>query len=254
MSPHLTANDYERSCTSSNLPEVVDALSDAMAGARPRALLDVGCGYGGIAASLGDALRVTEVHGVDIDPAVMDEARAKGVDAVRADVGSSPLPYADGSFDLLTCFGMLDYLPWYDVALHEFSRVLTAGGVVAVALPNLASWHNRVALLLGYQPRDVEICSVRTVGVAPLYRSTRPVGHLHSPTTRAFRELMSLMGFDEVRTRAIRPRNKRTPVPAPLRLIDALVGRSPSTSRRFLYVGRRAREPQAPADDGWWSL
>lgn len=254
MSPYLTANDYRRSCTSSNLPAVVDALSMAVDGAHPRALLDVGCGYGGIAASLGDALGVAEVHGVDIDEAVIGEARAKGVDAVRADVGSSPLPYVDGAFDLLTCFGMLDYLPWYDVAVHEFSRVLAPDGIVAVALPNLASWHNRLALLLGYQPRDVEFCRVRTVGVVPFYRSAVPVGHLHTATTRAFREFMSLMGFDEVRTHAIRPMNRMKHVPTPLRMMDALFGRFPSASRRFLYIGRRIRDPEGPTADGWWSI
>jgi SAM-dependent methyltransferase len=253
MSSRLTASDYERSCTSFNLPDVRDALSDAVAGSRPRALLDVGCGYGGVAADLGDALDVAAVHGVDIDGAVIDEARAKGVDAVEADVGSSPLPYPAGMFDLVTCFGMLDFLPWYDVAVREFSRVLVPGGIVAVALPNLASWHNRVALLLGYQPRDVEFCSVRTVGIAPFYRSVTPVGHVHTATTRAFREFMVLMGFDEVCTRAIRPRNKRVPVAAPFRLIDALVGRFPSAARRFLYVGRQAREPASPDGGGWWS-
>ena len=121
----------------------------------------------------------------------------------------------------------------------------------AVALPNLASWHNRLALLLGYQPRDVEFCSVQVVGHAPMYREALPVGHIHTPTTRAFREFMSLMGFDEVRTHALRPMN--SPVGRPLRVLDAVVGRFPSSSRRFLYLGRRAREPIAPSNDGWWS-
>jgi SAM-dependent methyltransferase len=251
MALHLSANDYERSCTSFSLPVVTEALG-AVADGRGgiRALLDVGCGYGGIAASLRDALDVDEVHGVDIDPAVIDEARAKGVDAVRVDVGAAPLPYEDGAFDLLTCFGMLDYLPWYDVALREFSRVLAPGGLVAIALPNLASWHNRLGLLFGYQPRDVEFCSVQTVGLAPLYRSALPVGHLHTPTTRAFREFMALMGFAEERTVALRPTNN--PAPLPLRAMDAVVGRFPSAARRFLYIGRRVGEPVPAARDGWW--
>lgn len=250
MSPYLTAKDYERSCTSFSLPEVAEALVAVADGRTPQTLLDVGCGYGGIAATLRDALDVVDVHGVDIDQAVIDEARDKGVDARCVDVGSEPLPYADGTFDLLTCFGMLDYLPWYDVALREFSRVLAPGGVVAVALPNLASWHNRLGLLFGYQPRDVEFCSVQTVGLAPLYRSALPVGHIHTPTTRAFRECMTLMGFAEERTAALRPTNN--PAPLPLRAIDAVLGRFPSTARRFLYIGRRVGDPVPVASDGWW--
>jgi ubiquinone/menaquinone biosynthesis C-methylase UbiE len=251
MASNLSANDYERSCTSFSLPEVTAALAAVVNGRAPDSLLDVGCGYGGIAATLRDTLGIERVHGVDIDEDVIDEARGKGVEAVHADVGAGPLPFEDGRFDLLTCFGMLDYLPWYDVAVREFSRVLVPGGVIAVALPNLAAWHNRLSLLFGYQPRDVEFCSVRTVGLAPAYRAALPVGHLHTPTTRAFREFMTIMGFAEIRTTALRPMNN--PPPLPLRVIDALVGRFPSSSRRFLYVGRRVGEPMGDDGQGWWT-
>lgn len=247
----LSANDVERSCTSSNLAEVTAALVAASAHRRPAALLDVGCGYGGIAATLADHLGVEEAHGVDVDPVVMAEARAKGVRAVQADVSAGPLPYGDDAFDVLTCFGMLDYLPWYDTAVREFARVLRPGGLVAIALPNLGGWHNRLALLCGYQPRDVEFCSVRTVGVAPSYRDRRPVGHLHSPTTRAFREFMAVMGFSEVRTHALRPANVRPP--GLLRLLDAGLGRFPGTARRFLYLGRSTGRPAGGDGEGWWS-
>ncbi len=247
---HLSEKDYERSCTSFSLPVVAEALRAAVDGRPLGSLLDVGCGYGGIAASLRDALDIAEVHGVDIDTEVIEEARAKGVKAVAVDVGSAPLPYKDGEFDLLTCFGMLDYLPWYDVAVREFSRVVAPGGFVAVALPNLASWNNRLGLLFGYQPRDVEFCSVRTVGLAPLYRSALPVGHIHTPTTRAFREFMAVMGYAEERTVALRPQNN--PTPLPLRAMDAVLGRHPSMSRRFLYIGRRVGDPLPETTTGWW--
>jgi SAM-dependent methyltransferase len=246
----LTANDYKRSCTSHSLPVVGQVLREALAGARPDGLLDVGCGYGGVAAGLAELLGASDVHGVDLDPDVVDEAGGKGVEVRCVDV-SEGLPYDDVRFDLVTCFGVLDYLPLFDEAVRELWRVLRPGGVVAVSLPNLASWHNRLALVLGYQPRDVEICSVRAVGIAPYYSSTTPVGHIHVPTTRAFRELMRLMGFTEMRTVPLRPDNTRPPLP--LRALDALFGRSASSARRFLYVGRRTGEPVTDRPEGWWS-
>jgi SAM-dependent methyltransferase len=246
----LTANDYERSCTSHSLPVVGRVLREVLAGARPDALLDVGCGYGGVAAGLADVLGVGDIHGVDLDPDVVDEAATKGVDVRCVDV-SEGLPYDATSFDLVTCFGVLDYLPLFDDALSELWRVLRPGGVVAISLPNLASWHNRLALGLGYQPRDVEICSLRAVGIAPCYASKTPVGHIHAPTTRAFRELMGLMGFTEARTVPLRPGNAHPPLA--LRALDAVLGRSASSARRFLYVGRRTGEPRVDRPEGWWT-
>jgi SAM-dependent methyltransferase len=254
MSRHLTAHDFERSRTSFNLTQVVAAIRDATAEVQPRSLLDVGCGYGGITATLRDALGIHHAHGVDVDPAVISEARSKGVDAARVEVGREALPYEDGSFDIVTSFGMLDYLPWYDIAVVELSRVLVADGLIAVALPNLGSWHNRLALLFGYQPRDVEFCSVRAVGLAPHYRDevhARPVGHIHTSTTRAFREFMTLMGFREVGTLALRPGNNRSSLP--VRAIDNMLSHRPSTARRFLYLGRRSRDPAQSRGDGCWS-
>jgi SAM-dependent methyltransferase len=246
----LTPNDYERSCTSHSLPVVARVLREVLAGTRPDAMLDVGCGYGGVGASLRAELGAAEVHGVDVDPDVIDEATGKGVRArcVDATVG---LPYDDAFFDLVSCFGVLDYMTWFDGIICEMARVLRPNGVVAISLPNLASWHNRLALALGYQPRDVEICSMRTVGTAPYYTSSEPVGHIHAPTTRAFRELMALMGFREVCTVALRPANTR---PAfGLQVLDAILGRFPSSARRFLYVGRRGGDPVTVRTEGWWA-
>jgi len=254
LDPILTANDYERSCTTFSLPVVAAAVRDALDGRVSPVVLDVGCGYGGVVASIGRAVRAGATHGVDIDMTVIDEAQAKGVQAVCTDVGAEGLPYDAGTFDLVTCFGMLDYLPWFDDAVAEMSRVLAPGGVVAVSLPNLASWHNRLALLFGFQPRDVEFCRREAVGLAPYYRSAgsrTPVGHIHAPTTRAFRQFMAVMGFEEQRTVALRPDNNRPP--APLRLLDSVVGRFPSSARRFLYLGRRVRDPQALLLGGWWA-
>ncbi len=40
--------------------------------------------------------------------------------------------------------------------LHEISRVLKVGGHIIIGVPNLASFHNRVLLLLGKQPTVIQ--------------------------------------------------------------------------------------------------
>src|SRR4051794_29227134 len=249
----LTQNDYERSQTSHNLEQVVAHVDDLIRGRQVRSHLDVGCGYGGVAATLSQRLALAESHGIDLDHRVIDEARQKGVRAVQHDLAAHPLPYPDESFDLVTCFGVLDYFPYFDDPIAEFSRVLRPNGLVVVTSPNLASWNNRLALLMGYQPRDVEVARRCVPGVAPYYRGASPVGHIHTSTTTAFRQLMSTMGFEEARTVGLRPANLLVPVPSLVRSIDAVIGRHRNLARRFLYAGWRVRYPTPEADEGWWA-
>jgi SAM-dependent methyltransferase len=247
----LTDNDRERSATASGVESLlrsVEGIPDGMC----NALLDVGCGYGGLARIVGDRLGAREVHGVDIDQQVIGEAREKGVAARCVDVEHERLPYDSDSFDVVLSLGMLDYLPTFDGVLSEIRRVLRPNGYVLLSLPNLASWNNRLALLLGYQPRDVEISERSIVGALPHYRNDVPAGHLHTATLRAFRDLMVVHGFleREVVGGSWLTRNVSTP----LALIDRLFSRRPSLSRRFFYLGQK--DATATVDErstGWWS-
>jgi hypothetical protein len=81
-----------------------------------------------------------------------------------------------------------------DNLISESFRVLATGGNFILSMPNLGSYINRLALLLGYQPRDVEISSVYHSGILPQYIGGW-FGHLHSATLRAMKELLALYGF-----------------------------------------------------------
>lgn len=210
-------------------------------------VLDIGCGFGGLARLAGDYLGATEIHGIDIDPRVVDEARGKGVSVVLQDAGAGPLPFGDEFFDVTMTFGMMDYLEYFDGVIREISRVTRVGGFVLVSLPNLASWHNRLMLLRGYQPRDVEISSEILAGTKANYRASgeRPAGHIHVPTLRAFVELMEYHGYE---TQGVLPgRPYLTTVSSRvIGWVDRVLSRSPSLARRFYYVGKRVRITEVP--------
>jgi 2-polyprenyl-3-methyl-5-hydroxy-6-metoxy-1,4-benzoquinol methylase len=112
------------------------ALLDA---ARPRPderVLDVGCGAGGLALALASICR--EVVGVDLTPAMLDQARAaqaaRGVTNVAwetADV--TALPFPDASFSLVTSTAMLHHTADPAAVVAEMRRVCAPGGRIAVA-------------------------------------------------------------------------------------------------------------------------
>jgi len=234
----ITERDRERSCTSFMLNSLIEILAKHRGVLTGNRMLDVGCGYGGLAIVVSAHLGMTEVHGIDIDQSVLEEATGKGVRALHSDISQGPLPYPNAYFDFVTTFGMPDYLPVFDDALREIHRVLRPGGHVLVRLPNLASWHNRLFLLMGYQPRDVEISREVLVGVHPYYRKQdRVIGHIHTPTTRAFKELMEYSGFRTIAIRGVQPLATRQPFL--LQQLDKVLTRSSGLARRFFYLGEK---------------
>lgn len=231
-------HDQKRSLTvhiASDLMNVLDAVRGDFVG---NTMLDIGCGFGGLAAAIAMYLGLEVVHGVDIDSQVTLSAAAKGVRVKLWDIAHVPLPYDTSSFDLITSFGVLDYLNCFDEILQDIYRLLRPGGHAIISLPNLAAWHNRVLLLLGYQVRDVEVSRLALVGCHPYYKAQdKPVGHAHTVTTGGFRELMERVGFVTKLVRGGRPRNReQNPV---ISALDSLLCRWPSLARRFLYVGRK---------------
>jgi ubiquinone/menaquinone biosynthesis C-methylase UbiE len=99
-------------------------------------LLDVGCGTGRFAVAM--APLVGHVTGVDLTPAMLDQARTlqanAGVSNIewrQADV--TAIPFADGAFTLVTCRNMLHHTTSPNAVLAEMSRVCAAGGRVAAA-------------------------------------------------------------------------------------------------------------------------
>ena len=70
-----------------------------------------------------------------------------------------PLPFADGSVDLIIANQILEHLKEIFWVFHEVSRSLRVGGHLIVGVPNIASLHNRLLLLFGAHPTQHKLCS-----------------------------------------------------------------------------------------------
>jgi ubiquinone/menaquinone biosynthesis C-methylase UbiE len=99
----------------------------------PRSVLDVGCGVGGLLASLKD--KVAELHGIDPDPARVAEARAVGLSVDRGDAYA--LPFGAQSIDVVSFQFVPHHLADWPRALAEALRVARRGVLV------LEGWYDR---------------------------------------------------------------------------------------------------------------
>lgn len=104
-------------------------------------VLDAACGLGYGAKTIHAFGRAKEVVGVDLSEGSVAYANrqfASGDGSLRfeaVDLGG-PLPYADGSFDVVASFETLEHLRDPELFLSEVNRILRPGGRVIVSVPN----------------------------------------------------------------------------------------------------------------------
>ena len=111
---------------------------------RPREILEIGCGAGGMLGPLGRFGRVT---GMDISHDYMQYCRSRGHERVVTGSGYQ-LPFQDGSFDMVALFDVIEHIEDDLQVLKEVRRVLKPGGQVFISVPAyqfLFSQNDRVA-------------------------------------------------------------------------------------------------------------
>ncbi len=97
----------------------------------PARIIDVGSGGGAVAQAL---MQFGSVTACDIDVrCAASVARRPGM--AFAYGTAEAIPFADGSFDLVTAFDVLEHLDDDVRALREMARVARPGGLIAVTVP-----------------------------------------------------------------------------------------------------------------------
>lgn len=181
------------------------AILRALPPGRGGDVLDIGTHTGDFTLRIGERTRADRLHGVEFIPAHAEVARARGVMITEADIENG-LPYEDDHFDVVTANQVIEHLRGTDLFLKEVRRVLRPGGLACISTNNLSSWHNVIALTLGFQPNPMHVSDEVIVG-SPLNpeqgASHEDAGrvHLRLFTGRALSELAEHHGL---RTEAIR--------------------------------------------------
>jgi len=126
---HFLAPIYDRVITRVQ-PEQLKTLLQLPAKVR---LLDVGGGTGRVAQTL--ATDVRQVIVLDESPGMLQEARSKGLPAIRAQAERLPLP--DDAIPRLLMVDTFHHLANQAGAVAEMMRVLTPNGRLVVQEPNI---------------------------------------------------------------------------------------------------------------------
>jgi ubiquinone/menaquinone biosynthesis C-methylase UbiE len=152
--------------------------------AQDRRVLDIGCGTGQFAAQVLERFPRTQVWGLDLSDGMLGQARERCQAAggrlhlVQGD--SERLPFADDSFDVITCTHSFHHYPHQEQVVAEMHRALRPGG--------------RLLIIDG----DRDRLWGRFVFNFVVVLIEGPVRHLKG---RAFRRLYRRVGFDEVSQR-----------------------------------------------------
>ena len=111
----------------------------------PRArVLDVGCGDGTLIAALRD--RQVDARGLEIDPANVTAAIARGQSVVQGDANRDLADYPGDAFDYAILSQTLQTTERPDRIVGELLRIAPRA---FVSFPNFAHWRIRLALLWG---------------------------------------------------------------------------------------------------------
>ena len=143
-------------------------------------VLDVGCGDGELITALND--QGVDARGLEIDPANVTAAIARGQSVVQGDANRDLADYPDDAFDYAILSQTLQTTERPDRVVDELLRIAPRA---FVSFPNFAHWRIRLALLWGGR--------MPVTRLLPVAWYETP--NIHHVTVSDFRDLLRAKGI-----------------------------------------------------------
>jgi SAM-dependent methyltransferase len=163
-------------------------------------VLDVGCGSGELCTLAAE--RGAVVSGIDAAEGMVGIARTRVPDGDLRVGAMERLPWADGSFDVVTAFNAFQFAASPAAALAEAWRVTRPGGLVAICGWGAVADRDLAAVygaLSGSTPADPEPYDLAAAGLEPLTAGEVDVPYESPDLATLHRALVAGAGFDATR-------------------------------------------------------
>jgi SAM-dependent methyltransferase len=205
-------------------------------------ILDAGCGSGRV---LDELARFGDVMGVDLSPSAVAAAWSRGHNVAMARV--EDLPFADSTFDLVTCLDVIEHTPDDVRALRELVRVTRPGGYLLLTAPAYQSlWSAHDVRNEHY--RRYRRKGLREVAATAGWQLVRDT-HFNSlllPAAAAMRLAAGTRGAHDRSELALTPPWLHSLLELPLRLEAALLARGISLAAGLSVAALFVRPLPAP--------
>ena len=158
--------------------------------------LDIGCGGGEFSLEFARKIGAAKVYGIDVVEESVLEARKKGIIAIGADANRK-LPFEDDFFDVILCNQVAEHLLNPDSVFMEIHRTLKNDGYAIISVPNLCSLHNRILVMLGFQPTTISPSTKLVFGnpARGMKSDAGPGRHLTAFSPSALKEMVNFYGL-----------------------------------------------------------
>lgn len=142
---------------SKNILDIYEKNKDAK-------FVDLGCDNGKWTMKMAERIGTKDVHGTEILERTAKLAKKNGVNVSIGDLNKR-LPYKDGMFDVVHANQVIEHLNNTDMFMDEIYRILKPGGYAVISTENLSSWHNILALVLGFMPFSLTNISTKKAAI-----------------------------------------------------------------------------------------
>lgn len=175
--------------------ERIETCASLLKASQPSKILDVGCSDGIISQVLKKTTGAYLI-GMDASTTALQKARLVCDEVQQAEFGTQAIPLPDACVDGIFAGEVIEHVFYTEAFLMELLRVAKPGCRMVISTPNLASWYNRVFVLLGLQPLFTETGVKISSSGNWLTKPNLPAGHIRNFTLSSLKHLLTQCGWE----------------------------------------------------------